>query len=388
MFTPPYINPNALPDNIYTRSGGAIMMQDDARSTYNRETEIDVYGGSLSCGEVDLDDTEDDTEPYVTSHVVDGGGGSKKRVDARSAKEDGVFDSSASSGGEADEAECGECSIAVDGPVCSDTRAVAIVKDYLKQKERSVVSSGAVEIIAAAKDITDCKTEECALVTIAKENPMASAIVAETIRDNFKVDGPADSTKWLNNSNIDDILAQLVRKHPSVYHMPFHMIDFEDQDLPSGKITLKNVSLVKDVINRGKDMFCVVINTDKYGNPGLHWFALFCDFRGSPEDASVKHHATIEYFNSSGASAPLRIKEWMSRAEMELEAAGYPTKRISAAVIQHQRSDTECGVYSLYYIYRRIKGASVEEFATRIPDAQMIAFRKKMFRNRETSPAT
>lgn len=367
------------------------MPDDDARSTYNRETEIDVYGGSLSCGEVDLDDTEedneDDTEPYVTSYAADGGAngrvsrdasGSKKRGDARSA----------SNGGEADEAECGECSIAVDGPVCSDARAVAIVKDYLKQKERpvvtrsgaSMVSSGAVEIIAAAKDITDCKTEECALVTIAKENPKVSAIVAETIRDNFKVDGPADSTKWLNNSNIDGILAQLVRKHPSVYHMPFHMIDFEDQDLPSGAITLKNVSLVKDVINRGKDMFCVVINTDKYGNPGLHWFALFCDFRGTP--------ATLEYFNSSGASAPLRIKEWMSRAEMELEAAGYPTKRISAAVIQHQRSDTECGVYSLYYIYRRIKGASVEEFATRIPDAQMIAFRKKMFRNRETSPAT
>ncbi len=161
------------------------------------------------------------------------------------------------------------------------------------------------------------------------------------------------------------------------------MIDFDEQKVPDGTVTLKNVSLIKDVINAGKDMFCVVINTDRTGRPGQHWFALFCDFRSTP--------FTIEYFNSSGAPLTegklISIKEWMTKAELELEAGDYPVKRVSAAVIQHQRSDTECGVYSLYYIYRRIRGASIEEFATRIPDADMIAFRKKLFRNRETSPA-
>jgi len=47
---------------------------------------------------------------------------------------------------------------------------------------------------------------------------------------------------------------------------------------------------------------------------------------------------------------------------------------------RHQRGDTECGVYSLYYIRQRLEGTPARWFATdTVPDDAMIKFRKHLF---------
>jgi hypothetical protein len=358
---------------------------DDLAELYDLADEVGVYGGCFSCGEVELEEAE----PYVVSTAH----GGKAKIKIRNAS---------AGGGQTD---CGECAITVDGPVCSDPLMLTRIRSYIEEKNPSAtVSAGddPVKLVTTAKDVTGCNTEECALRTIARENPSAQGIVADTIRNNFKVDGPADSTKWLNNDNIDKILAQIAKKHQGLYAMPFHMINFArsqgDSDAEDAaklrsmpRVNLRNISLIKDVLNAGKNMFCVVINTDKYGNPGIHWFCLFCDFRPR---GTVEDPFTIEYFNSSGSRARNEIAEWMSKAEAEIEssfdAAGNPrhAKRVTAATVQHQKdTDSECGVYSLYYIWRRVNGASISEFGTRIPDARMIEFRTELYRNREVSPA-
>ena len=58
---------------------------------------------------------------------------------------------------------------------------------------------------------------------------------------------------------------------------------------------------------------------------------------------------------------------------------------VSRAVtsVAHQRSQTECGPYSLYYIRRRLEGAPVETFTdpkVRISDEAMEEFRRYLFR--------
>ena len=49
---------------------------------------------------------------------------------------------------------------------------------------------------------------------------------------------------------------------------------------------------------------------------------------------------------------------------------------------RHQKSNTECGVYSLYFTIEFIKGKSFDEFESkRIEDSKMIAFRNEIFSN-------
>lgn len=363
-------------------------------ASYSESDEKKIYGGCFSCGEISLPDVDQHIDgPFIIS------GGSKKSMspdlDVSSASGVSGFayivsDDSLVAGGES---ECEECAITVDGPVCSGNNALVVLKNYVEKKDTVVKENEPTAIVEAAKKITGCVTEECALRTIAQEDPGVRIVIAETIRDNFKVEGPADSTKWLTNKNIDSVLAQICKKYPSVLRLEYHMIDMIDPESPNtaqGDITLKNISVIKNVLQAGKDMVCVVINTDKTNGPGIHWFCLFFDFRhaGTSEDPY-----TIEYFNSSGSRARSEVAECMHRIESEIDSYSGPlgkkyAKRITAATIQHQKdTDSECGVYSLYYIWRRINGAPIEEFSTRIPDAQMVKFRGKLYRNRKASPA-
>lgn len=347
--------------------------------TFGQDDEFAIYGGGPSCGEVSWPTRQfgGQVELEGDGYVVSGGHcGQKSRV-------------SPSGGTNISDRENRECAITVDGPVCSDAKALNVLKQVVRSYNPEIETGGdPVSIVELAKGVTQCETEECALIRAAKKHPEHEDIVDETIRDRFKVSGPGDSTDWLNNVNIDDVLEQFCRKYPRTYHVYFQMINFVEQRLAPGKKALKNISLVNDVLGSGKNVMCVVINTDRIGNSGIHWFCLFVDMRpaGTENDPF-----TIEYFNSSGQMARSEVTQWMHKAERELESADNPnvpgtkyhTKRVTAATVQHQiDTDSECGVYALYYIWRRLRGAPISEFSVRIPDQEMINFRPKLFKNR------
>ncbi len=273
-----------------------------------------------------------------------------------------------------------ECALDVDKPYCSDIETIKEVYKFIKKKTNDDTRNASM-VIEKAKELTKCATEECALKKIAQEQPSATHAVNKTISTNMKLNGPADSTKLLNNENIDKIIAQFTTRHPNLYHMHFHMLDFDVHNKP-----LHTIDMIKDVINKGKDTFCCVLNTDKYGNGGIHWFCIFCDFRtkGSHIDPF-----TIEYFNSSGNKPLKSVGEWMVRIKYKIEEIDtYNVSIVNATPIRHQiETETECGVYCLYFIHKRLNNTPISLFANRIKDSEMVEFRDELFRNRCTNPA-
>ncbi len=275
----------------------------------------------------------------------------------------------------------GECALGLAGSVCSGADAIAAVKEHVDV----AASAGPTETIAVAKKELGCETEECVLRKVAAAEPDVAPVIDDTLRDNFKPSGPADSTTWLNNDNIDHVLDQLAGQHDDLYHMPFHMINFIDD--PRGA-KLAKLDMCRDVIKAGFKTFAVVLNTDTYGKSGTHWFCIFADFRRPPW--------TIEYFNSSGApplTTPTDLHAWLREtvACVKKCADGKAVELVIASPIQHQKGTSECGVYCLYFLYKRItEPGSLATFTSgrRISDEDMIAFRQRLFRNRETNPAT
>ena len=159
------------------------------------------------------------------------------------------------------------------------------------------------------------------------------------------------------------------------------MIDFYGtRSLPPTE--LATVDICKDVIDAGYNCLGVVLNTDTRSGRGKHWFCIFCDFRSS---GSAQDPYTVEYFNSSGNPPMDPVLNWLNETAKKI--CHYPfgqSKRHGAKVIaskiRHQKSETECGPYSLYYIWSRLNKVSIHEFRNKpVPDARMIEFRKHLF---------
>ncbi|MHB8736931.1 MAG: Ulp1 family isopeptidase, partial [Terriglobales bacterium] len=62
-------------------------------------------------------------------------------------------------------------------------------------------------------------------------------------------------------------------------------------------------------------------------------------------------------------------------------AGSVKVESVPVTSMPHQNLDTECGLYALYYIRRRLEGVPYTFFEKqRIPDEAMTEFRKHVFR--------
>lgn len=281
-----------------------------------------------------------------------------------------------------------ECALDIPGNVCSTKETVAAMERHLQKKKiDTTMLKTSKDIVDIVKKDLNCNTEECVLKDPNFVKEEIKSIVKESL-DRIKPEGPANSTKLLNNENIDSVLNKLTKRHEGFYHMEFQMIDFAGEKDSSGEWVIKKgqkifptqlgkIDMTKEVIDKGYKTFGVVMNTDFRTGGGIHWFSLFCDFRTAP--------CTIEYFNSSGNKPVKQIQDWLIKTEENINSSGkYKATVVVLSGMVHQKdSETECGPYSLYYIWNRLNGVPAENFQQkRIPDAKMVEWRKRVFKTR------
>lgn len=262
-----------------------------------------------------------------------------------------------------------------------------------------------VKTLADAMAVTGCPDEVCVMKTAL--NGPQSQLAAKQLRTRYKLPGPV-GTELLSNFNIDFIMQQFAAACPGFYPCNFNMRDFEQYsygcernrfqqeiigcEVRNSPDTLARVSLRELYAGRvlpcGKtrryDTFGCVINTDSYKRNGKHWMALFVDMRKEPH--------SIEFFNSSGNLPQPEYARWMekTRADLaELVADGIvsaPPVVTNVCRWRHQHSKSECGVYSLFYIWGRLQGVPVDWFqSTPVPDQLMFEFRRHLFVDEPTA---
>ena len=96
----------------------------------------------------------------------------------------------------------------------------------------------------------------------------------------------------------------------------------------------------------------------------------------------------IEVFNSAGTDINSKAFQqfWQTKKLEIAQITGCRCEYKLVSTIQHQNDDTgNCGSYSLFYIYSRLKNAKPEEFnipGKKITDAVMQKFRSVCFRTK------
>lgn len=254
-----------------------------------------------------------------------------------------------------------ECApiIGPDSEVCMSSSTVKNIKKYLETVVDKEIHT-AKDVIDVAKEVTNCDSELC--VAKNKKIQRAAPEAAREAETNFKNVGPANSVQWLNNENIDKCLELWRAKFPKFFHMEYKM-----RDTAGRAVSKLNWA---EIVKRYNFMACA-LNTDTSGGSGEHWVSFVVDIKGR----------TVEYFDSAGQTPHDEFVELVVQTANALSAIGpHKFQDVLVTSVEHQKGNTECGVYTLYYILSRLNGVSYKEFEfKRVPDELMIKFRKYIF---------
>lgn len=162
----------------------------------------------------------------------------------------------------------------------------------------------------------------------------------------FRPDGPQGKFEWLSTFDINFTLSQYETKYPDFQFLGAVPIDFNELDrLPFKKMNFD------DLYKNGKKRIGVVFNLDESWKNGSHWVSLYFDL----EKGQI-------FFSDSYAMMPEKqIIDFIRRIEQYLKNV----RKISEPDIkynkmQHQRGNSECGVYSINFILRLLKGKTFE----------------------------
>lgn len=207
-----------------------------------------------------------------------------------------------------------------------------------------------------------------------------SVMVADRI---FKPEGTRNATDWLSNHNIDKVLKQYedlsnhLKNFGKFLHLNYHMVDFMDPP-PRYSYPLTGKQIYDVVLNDPEKYNCfgTVLNTDVSTGKGQHWFAMFGDFRNTAEH-------TIEIYNCAGGQMDIKLEEWGTKQAAHMYSkTKIPCKFINVSLgTAHQRDTYSCGIYSIYYIIKRLEKHPYLEFskAGSINDKMIHDFRNKIF---------
>ena len=114
----------------------------------------------------------------------------------------------------------------------------------------------------------------------------------------------------------------------------------------------------------------IVFNLDKHDQNGSHWVSLFVDLE----------HRFVFYFDSVGNPAPAEIRTLMERIVRQSRQFGRAYRVYENAPMQHQFGDTECGMYSLYFIVTMLTD---HEGGIASPNALIMKDKLDVFRKRQ-----
>uniref|UniRef100_A0A6C0IDQ2 Ubiquitin-like protease family profile domain-containing protein n=1 Tax=viral metagenome TaxID=1070528 RepID=A0A6C0IDQ2_9ZZZZ len=188
-----------------------------------------------------------------------------------------------------------------------------------------------------------CETEDCWLELLPKTQ---REYVDKYV---FAPDQPkewkSNPDEWLSNCDIIKVLKQYEIAYPNFRFLGPSPIDFDKHIKASANSTstcveetLCQFSLIKCMEDK-KEKIGICFNLDDHEGPGTHWVSLFIDIPNK----------TMFYFDSALFDTPPEITEFVKRIMKQSDEAGLGIQ-FDKNTLQHQMSNTECGMYSLFFI--------------------------------------
>jgi len=250
-----------------------------------------------------------------------------------------------------------------DFTLCS--KKVCIHKGFIKVNDTDTTKDLWYKIYDTLKPI--CKDESCWI-----DLDFIKKISHKDLRDKlryytFKPKFYYRQDNWLTTTDINDIMKQIVYKYK---YKNFYYIGTEPCDFY--KITSKVFSNKKMYTSK---MVGIIFNLDTHDKPGSHWTSMLID----------NDTRTFYYFDSVGNEPNKHIKEFIKKYiknYLQYNTKNQSNDDLFTVYINkkvHQKGNSECGIYSIYFIMNKLKDTTQPINNKRITDKNMKDFRKYLF---------
>ena len=221
-----------------------------------------------------------------------------------------------------------------------------------------------------------CSTEKCWLRQEFMKNNATSDLTSYTFAPTSPVSWNKNPNEWLSSIDIESVMKQHEKNMKNFVFIGPSPINFDDH-LSYGECVWDDLCKFKleKHIKNGKNKIGFIFNLDPHYKEGSHWFSTFIDLKNK----------YIFYIDSTGDSMPKQVRELVDRVLEESRHLNIPLKLYENKK-SHQRTNTECGMYSLYIIIELLYNRKTPEYFmnNRVPDKEMIKLRTKYF-NKDNS---
>lgn len=184
-----------------------------------------------------------------------------------------------------------------------------------------------------------------------------TALAAEWLRPAQPAAWASDPDMWLDTINIRDVMSQYEKGRNDFTFLGPYPIDFAAaDDSGPGRAGTSDRCLIGEMcgldLKTSKDYIGIIYNLDPHYKSGSHWVANFIN----------KPAKTCYYFDSYGMRPPHRVYRFMQWLTIQM-----PGLELGWNGRKFQFSDSECGMYSMYFIDRMLAGEPFLKFCRRAP---------------------
>jgi hypothetical protein len=227
--------------------------------------------------------------------------------------------------------------------------------DKITYKKTDKASKLAEALNEKIKPICDDKQYWCwpgALSHIAKDERTKNIIkmIAEyELRPEMPKEWIKNPIEWLSNYDIEDVMKQYsIDKKYKYNFLGVFPIDFSEEDKFGRCLYSEICSLnLKKYMNKRIKYLGLITNLDRHDQSGSHWTSTFIII--DPRNKCYGAH----YYDSNARPIPMYVKKFMLNIKKQCNSL-YPTQkfRITYNNKQHQKKNTECGMFSMIYQIR------------------------------------
>jgi len=219
-----------------------------------------------------------------------------------------------------------------------------------------------------------CNKESCWIRQMTKGTKMEKELL-----NSFSPVSPNEWKKnpneWLSSLDIIEVMNQYEKTYKCFDFMGPSPIDYDTHKLYGECVwdELCHFNL-EEQIKKGKSKIGVIFNTDPHNKGGEHWISLFINIK----------KGTIFFFDSAGNKIPKQIMKFVNTVTEQGRALN--TNPINFTFdqnypIEHQYHNTECGIYSLFFIIHMLEDKITGHYLKThvLKDEYMEKFRKVFY---------
>ena len=259
------------------------------------------------------------------------------------------------------------------GFTCYSKEALYKLKTIWNKRhpEQPIKSNNPRTIWLQLKDyqISTCQTEACWLKQEFMKHNLDKDLLNSTFAPKAPITWKKNPNEWLSSIDISKVMKQYENKFPNFKFIGPSPIDFATIINNNNCVWPELCSFnILNIIKHKKDNIGIIFNLDPHYKSGSHWVAIYI---------SIPYNCII-YWDSVAEKEPPEINLFVKNIQKQGKDLNQIYK-YSKNTIEHQKLNTECGIYCLYFLTSQLRNGKPHLFNKRISDKEITMFRKYFF---------